>query len=340
MLATVGVFDAGGGDGEWLIGTVVGMSLDVAMHYDTCEEVANDLGMDESAPSGPSGSSTLVGGVAPRATDGSFLPEVLCWETGTEVVGKVGCSLSKVPCIWRLRFLVLLGWGLMVEKRGGTGVVLIASGFVPQRSTSIMEGPLVASRAVVAFQSSSSLRSNTKASSPTFSPPGQTTCFPHYSNVHACNWWRRQQAFLWGLPSIRTPRCPSLDSGMCNTVSFIQMKAYGQSRPLSASKIRCQAASTRDTRHTWWACTQTAIRLKILLHPMARLGAIRRKAISFLGFSEFPKAPAWERVVSWVCLMVCTLNHWISGQSQVTPMWYWKWAPTMLYQCTGVRTHS
>ena len=67
----------------------------------------------------------------------------------------------------------------MVEKRGGTGVVLIVSGFMLLRSISIMEGSLVASPTVAAFQSGSSSKLNTKALSPVFSPPGQTTCFLH-----------------------------------------------------------------------------------------------------------------------------------------------------------------
>ena len=40
----------------------------------TCEEVAIGLGMIECALSNLSGSSTPVGGGAPKATDGSFLP--------------------------------------------------------------------------------------------------------------------------------------------------------------------------------------------------------------------------------------------------------------------------
>ena len=84
MLATVGVL---GGDGEWLIGTVVGMSLGMAMCCNACEEVANGSGTDESPPMGWS----------TKAANGSSLLGVLCWETGIEVMGKVCCSLSKAP---------------------------------------------------------------------------------------------------------------------------------------------------------------------------------------------------------------------------------------------------
>ena len=207
----------------------------------------------------------------------------------------------------------------MAEKRGGTEVVPIASGFVPQRSTSIMEGSLVASPVVAMFQSGSCSKSNTKAMSPAFSPPGQTTHFPHCGNLHACNWWRRSQGLLWGLPSIKMSRCPLLDSSMCNMVLFFWTKAYGQSGLSSASKTRHQAAPTRDTRHAWWGCTHMAIRAKILLLLTARLGAIRRRAISCLGFSAFHQAPAWERALSWVCLMVWRLNCWIGRQKSWPP---------------------
>ena len=43
--------------------------------------------MAESAPSNPSGFSTLVGAEHSRLLDGSFLLGVLCWETGIESVG-------------------------------------------------------------------------------------------------------------------------------------------------------------------------------------------------------------------------------------------------------------
>ena len=62
-----------------------------------------------------------------------------------------------------------------------------------------------------------------------------------------------------------------------------------------------------------------AIRPKILLHTVARLGTIRRKAISYLGFSTFPQAPAWERAVSWVYLMVHAINCWIGRQKLSDP---------------------
>ena len=71
------------------------MSLGMPTCCNACEEVANSLGVDESAPSRLKGSSTLVGGGAPKAADGSFLPGVLCQEMGIEIERRVHCSLSK-----------------------------------------------------------------------------------------------------------------------------------------------------------------------------------------------------------------------------------------------------
>ena len=163
------------------------------------------------------------------------------------------------------------------------------------------------------------MKLKTKASSPAFSTPGQIIHSPHCSSLHACNWWRKQHGFLWGSPSIMMLRCSSLDSSACRMASFICMKVYGQFRPLLASKTRCQATSTRNARHCWWGCTHMATRPKILLHLAVRLAAIKRKAISFLGFSVLSQAPAWERVVNWACLMVVTSNCWIGGQKSRDP---------------------
>ena len=129
--------------------------------------------------------------------------------------------------------------------------MIIALGGIQHKSTSSMAEFQAASPMVATSQSSSSVKSKTKASSPAFSPPGQTTCSSHCSNLHACNWWRKLQGFLWGSPSIRMPRCPLLDSGACRMASIMQTKASGQSRPLSASKTRHWAASASDARHTW-----------------------------------------------------------------------------------------
>ena len=191
MLAAVRLFNTGGRDGEWLIGTEMWMSAGVAACCGTCKELAIGSGMAESAPSDPSGSSTLVWGGAPKATDGGFLLGVLCWETGIEVAGEVCCSCSKAPLIWKLRVLVIVGWGYMAEMVNGAGVVLIASGVVLHKFTPIMTGSQTASSVVAAFQSGSSSKSNTKALIPAFSPPGQITHSPHCSYLHACNWWRK-----------------------------------------------------------------------------------------------------------------------------------------------------
>ena len=113
--------------------------------------------------------------------------------------------------------------------------------------------------------------------------------------------------------------CPSLDRGMWGMASFVCMKAYGQSMPLSARKISLQAASTRVWRWAWWEWAQMAGRLKICLHPMARLGTTNTNAICHWGFSVFPQAPAWERMVNCACMIAHTWNHIITEQQSTKP---------------------
>ena len=58
----------------------------------------------------------------------------------------------------------------MARKRGGTSVVLVASGSALLRSSSIRDGSQVGSSMVAAFQSGSSLKSNSRASRPPIFP--------------------------------------------------------------------------------------------------------------------------------------------------------------------------
>ena len=71
------------------------MSSGMAVHCNTCKEVAISSSAAESAPSNQSGPSTLVGDGAPKAMDGGFLLGELCWETGIEVVEVVCYTCSK-----------------------------------------------------------------------------------------------------------------------------------------------------------------------------------------------------------------------------------------------------
>ena len=104
--------------------------------------------------------------------------------------------------------------------------------------------------------------------------------------------------------------CPLLGRGMWDMASFICMKAYSQPMPLSTSKISLWATSARVWRWAWWGWTQLAIRLKICLHPMARLGTTNMNVISHWGFSDFPQALPGEG--SQLCLH--TWNHITTGQ--------------------------
>ena len=57
---------------------MLGAFSNVVSPRDTCEEVAIGSGVAKSVPSRMSGSSTLVEGGVPKATDDSFLLGMLC----------------------------------------------------------------------------------------------------------------------------------------------------------------------------------------------------------------------------------------------------------------------
>ena len=78
MLATSSIFCMVGGDGEWLTWMMLGMFSGVTACEDACAEVAIRSGMAESVHPRLSGSAALVEGRAPKATDGCFLPGMLC----------------------------------------------------------------------------------------------------------------------------------------------------------------------------------------------------------------------------------------------------------------------
>ena len=108
-------------EGHWLTQTMPGMCSSITSAGDAHEEVAIRWGMAEPVPSRPSGSSALVEGRAPKATEGSFLLGmlcwgVLCWGVRAEVTGGVCCNCSKAP--WRcwLRTTVMSCGGLMAGR--------------------------------------------------------------------------------------------------------------------------------------------------------------------------------------------------------------------------------
>ena len=114
------------------------------------------MGAAESIPFRPSGSSILVEGGAPKATDGGFLLGVLCWEVVAEAIGNAHCSCSKAPCRCKLRTIVMSHGGLMAGKGDGTCVGLVVSDSMPLSTTSFMGRSWVVPSALAALQSGSS----------------------------------------------------------------------------------------------------------------------------------------------------------------------------------------
>ena len=62
-----------------------------------------------------------------------------------------------------------------------------------------------------------------------------------------------------------------------------------------------------------------AVRPKISLHLTVRLDTTNMNTISHWGFSAFPQAPVWERVVNCACMIMHTCNHVSTGQKSSEP---------------------
>ena len=206
-------------------------------------------------------------------------------------------------------------------------------GFIMGR---LQVGPSV----LAAFQSGSSQKENWRASDSMFSPSGNTMESLCCSSFHMCSWWSQPQAFTLCTLSVIVLMCLLSDRGTCNMVSLMQMNVYGQSGPLSTNSINFQAASTRVDKWPWWGCAHTTARLKTWSPPALVLGTIIWKAISHLGFLTSPQAPAWERVVNWVCMIACTWNHISMGQKSRDPQAALVVGSHRMASPTGMRTHS
>ena len=98
----------------------------------------------------------MVEGGAPKATGGSFLLGVLCWEVGAEVVGEVCCSCSKAPWRCRFRAMVISCGGLMA----GRGWYLCEADRLRFLAIFIMGRSWVGSSVWAAFQSGSYWKEN------------------------------------------------------------------------------------------------------------------------------------------------------------------------------------
>ena len=120
------------------------------------------------------------------------------------------------------------------------------------------------------------------------------------------------------LPII-TLRCPSLDRGVCNVPSLSHAKAYAQSLPMLISSVSLHATSPMEWWWAWCGCIHIATRLNTLSTLTVLSSTIRRNAISHLGFSTSPHAPAWERACSSDNIIShLELQKW--GRDHVTPI--------------------
>ena len=141
-----------------------------------------------------------IWGGAPRATDGSYVLEVMNCKGEGGAAGKAHHSCSSAP----KRFRPSGSSGLVEGATLGTALL---------RSISIMDRSQAGSSVLATFQSGNSLKLNRSGSRLPFSPSAQTTQPLHCSSCHTCNWCRWPQAFLLGRPLVMMPMCFLLDKG-------------------------------------------------------------------------------------------------------------------------------
>ena len=170
----------------------------------------------------------------PRATNGSSLLGILCWETGWRLWGKSIAAIPRPPGVagwwpWQCHggSKVLAGEGSSTSVVVGAWVVVVMpSGCMLLKSTAINWGSLAGLPGVAAFQRGSYRKVNCKASSSPSKPSRHTTMLLCCNSLHICNWWSQPWVSTQGAPCIMVLVCPSLDRGTWDRASFSWTKAY------------------------------------------------------------------------------------------------------------------
>ena len=248
------------------------------------------------------GALALISDGASRATVVDLL-RVLLPGTGLGVLRTAFDSSSWSSAAMLVRVAVSLGHS-MAECREEGGVEVPqgakAMGMWPpsitlKRSTCNSEGLQMGLPRVSMSHTGGSRSKNCMGSISPFRPLGYTTWFPHCRSLCISSGLRCLQVLLFGMPCIFALMYPSQDKGMCK-----------------ASSLSCKRQRSNHCLYQWvgWVsmmphprrggvlgvrCTHTATRPKTLSPSMVLSGAFKRNAMSCLGFSMFPHAPAWER---------------------------------------------
>ena len=195
----------------------------------------------------------------------------------------------------------------------------MASGCTLLRSTSRNCGSWKGLAEVAVSQRGSSGKVKCRVSSSPFKPSGHTTLPLCCNSLQMYGWWSWPQSSILGVPSIMVLMWPTSARGTWDMVSFNLTKVYGQSILLSTSSTTLWVAPSRGWKQAWHGCTYMATRPKILSWPMARLGTIKRNAISHQGFSTSPHAPAWERAFNHACMTTCMWKFVNTGHTSCDP---------------------
>ena len=241
---------------------------------------------------------------------------ILCWETGVDAVEEVHCSCSRAP--WKCWFMAMvMSWGgsvVSAREWVGTGVVVGAwmavvmpSGCTWVRSTSRNHGSLKGSMWASASQRGSSgkalqrqyllLELQQLAHLQLMQPAmgmGTGHAIHHGTDV----------PLIWY-------RC------MSHGISQLHKRHMASPHlcPLVAQVFRpplVECGSMLGYAHA-------TVRPNTLSRWMVMLGASNKNAMSHLGFSMFPHASTWERLISCPCIIAHVWRVVTIGQKSCDP---------------------
>ena len=134
--------------------------------------------------------------------------------------------------------------------------------------------------------------------------------------------------------------CPSLDRGVCNVPSLSCAKEYAQLVPMLISSASLCSASPSELWQDWCGCVHTATRPNTLSPLSVLSGTIRRNAISCLGFSMLPHAPAWKRAHSTESIISLNQNCERGDRDHVTTILPGLMAPIGQHPWRSACSHS
>ena len=184
-----------------------------------------------------------------------------------------------------------------VEALQGPGMMGIWSPSITwKRSTCSSKGSQTGLPRLFISQTGCSFGSKSSTGSkPPFRPLGHTTWSPHCRSLCTSSWQRCLQALLLGAPSIMVLIWPSLDRGTCRAPLLSHKRCMPNYHLCQWVGWVSFTASSKEERHAWCGCAHTVASPNAISPSTVLPGAIKRNAMSHLGLSKSPHAPAHGR---------------------------------------------